>query len=101
MTREERADVMELLKSHRPFYTKKWQSNGYYPIEKLVWNEKAGEYWYIRRKGEEPRKTGWVGGLKGLLNVLTNNGFIISESEFVDTKAFTDEGHKLVGVQLY
>ena len=31
--------IDELLASKRTFYTKRWQGNGYYPIDKFVWNE--------------------------------------------------------------
>ena len=89
-------ELRKLLKSHKTFYTKQWQSNGYYPIDKFVWNEDENEYWVSSYNTKPLRPTYWVGGIEGLLYVLTHNGFIISEGEFKNTKEFSAEGLPLV-----
>ena len=36
--------ALEALESKRTFYAKKWQQNGYYPIEKFVYHEECDCY---------------------------------------------------------
>ena len=97
MSDADRQEVKELLNTHDTFYVKKWQTNGYYPIDKFIWNEEEGEYWVKPFKTKALRKTGWVNGNEGLLDVLVGNAYIISRSEFNDTKKFSDEGLSLIG----
>ena len=89
-------ELRKMLKSHKTFYTKQWQSNGYYPIDKFVWNEDENEYWVSSYKTKPLSPTHWVGGIEGLLYVLTHNGYIISEGEFKNTKECSAEGLPLV-----
>lgn len=82
------------MASRRPFYTKRLQSNGYYPIDKWVWNGESGMYDRIPFKTKTPYHYAEPGMMRF---VLENNPFLISESEFMDPKDGTHEGLPVVG----
>ena len=48
----------EAVDSHGTFYAKRWQSNGYYPIEKYVWDENEQNYEQFVRKTSKGKRRG-------------------------------------------
>ena len=44
-------DASSAWNSQRTFYMRQWQSNGYYPIDKFVWDSERGMYEQQTRKG--------------------------------------------------
>lgn len=85
--------IRELLESHSTFYTKAWQGNGFYPIDKYEWNESVG--CYVRRafKHKSPYPYGYLSSLE---YILKNNPFLVSLGEFMDEKHYTNEGLELI-----
>lgn len=85
--------IDELLASKRTFYTKRWQSNGYYPIDKFVWNEEYETYDRVPFKRKNPYH---YGDLDQIKYVLEHNPFLISVEEFMDNRSYDSEGLPLV-----
>ena len=52
-------DVKTALDSHKTFYAQKWQSNGFYPIKKFVWDEKQKAYEEFDGKINKQGKNFW------------------------------------------
>ena len=52
---EKQKYVSNILDAKKTFYVKKWQSNGYYPIEKYVWNDDEQTWEEFVQKGN-----GWL-----------------------------------------
>lgn len=52
-------DASSALNSQRTFYMKQWQSNGYYPIDKFVWDSERGMYEQQTRKGNSWKSRGY------------------------------------------
>lgn len=45
MKKEKGVQILQkLVSNHQPFYTKKWQQNGYFPITKWEYDEEGDEY---------------------------------------------------------
>ena len=83
------------LSSHRTFYAKKWQQNGYYPIYKFVWSEEQNGYEQFVQK-----TSGWhswgVENLHSISNcnwwmyIFTHNGYILSFNEMTDNSNYNE-----------
>lgn len=68
-------------------YLKRWQSNGYYPLEKAIKAEDGK--WHVHWLKE----FGWSQGFatytdEGFLFCLRNNSYLVSDSPMSDTKEF-------------
>lgn len=85
--------IDELLASKRTFYTKRLQENGYYPIDKFVWDEENGTYDRVPFKHRNPYP---YGNLDEIKYILENNPFLISVEEFMNNKTWGSEGLPLV-----
>lgn len=53
-------DAKTALDSHKTFYAQKWQSNGFYPIDKYVWNEAEKAYEHFTEKINAQGKRFWL-----------------------------------------
>ena len=58
--KERNENVKSILDAKKTFYAKKWQSNGYYPIEKYVWNDDEQTWEYFCQKGNGWHSRGLV-----------------------------------------
>ena len=82
----------EALNSHRDFWVKRWQGNGYYPITHYVWLEEYKQY------DDRWKKTGpfkpWDDSKKlynSQLYVLENNPYIVSFNEMKNNSIYNNE----------
>lgn len=100
--KEQEENVAEILNAKKTFYSKKWQGNGYYPIDKYEWIEeentwerfvqksKGGkEYWHSRGlvRSPQPEKTT---DREWLEFPFTHAGYILSFNEMKDNKHYND-----------
>lgn len=83
----------EALDSHRDFWVKRWQSNGYYPITHYVWHEECQQHDTRWKKLRPFEPSPW--NPKELyeynLYMLENNPYIISFSEMHNPKQYNNE----------
>lgn len=92
----------EAVDSHGTFYAKRWQSNGYYPIEKYVWDENEQNYEQFVRKTSKgkPYWRSWCFRCAGensvekrerLLYIFKNNPYILSFKPMKDTSNYDEK----------
>ena len=84
--------LQELLDSKKTFYTKRIQSNGFYPIDKYEWDETEGAYrcWAYKKKN-------WgCNTNQNLYFVLKNNPYLITAEELFNEHHSTYEGKEEV-----
>ena len=100
--RTQKEDVAKILDAKKTFYSKKWQGNGYYPIQKYEWIEgentweefvqkiKGGkETWlsYGLVRSPQPEK---VTDREWLEYPFLHMSFILSFNEMKDNKHYND-----------
>lgn len=83
--------IEELLASKQTFYTKRWQSNDFYPVDKYTWDETEGKY---HRWGFKKKDWGTIDN-QALLSILRDNPCLISPDEFKDEYHYNGE-YKLI-----
>lgn len=81
-------DVTTALSSHCTFYAKKWQSNGYYPIDKFVWNNEKNMYEQFVKKSDKWVSHGFRGDNHYWQYVFEHNAFILSFEEMTQTRKY-------------
>lgn len=84
--------IEELLASKQTFYTKRWQGNGFYPIDKYTWDESENKY---HRWGFKKKNWGTIDNHM-LLCILRDNPFVISLEEFQDENHYDSENKPVV-----
>lgn len=94
---------LEAANSRGTFYVKRFQSNGYYPIDKYVWNESEQDYEHFVQKISQgkPYWRSWgfqcayekavEDKIKFMLYFLENNPMIISFKPMKDTSSYDDK----------
>lgn len=90
----------EALDGRKTFYAKKWQQNGFYPIDKFVWNEEkqAWENFVQKESGwrsygcsfAKPFQCGdkLITNFTWWLYIFEHGSYIISYNEMTDNKHF-------------
>ena len=95
---ERNENVKSILDAKKTFYAKKWQSNGYYPIEKYVWVEKENTWenfvkkidgWHSRGLVHSPSED--VTDREWLEYPFLHMSFILSFNEMIDDHNFNDK----------
>lgn len=88
MKKEEGMNVLkQILSNHETFYTKIYQSNGYYPIEEYKYDETQGGY--IRRWGARTYPS--VLSISDIMECLTHKEFIFSLKPFSYTNKYEEK----------
>lgn len=88
MKKEEGMNVLkQILSNHETFYTKIYQSNGYYPIEEYKYDEAQGGY--IRRWGARTYPS--VLSINDIMECLTHKEFIFSLKPFSYTNKYEEK----------
>lgn len=94
---------LEAANSRSTFYVKRLQSNGYYPIDKYVWNETEQDYEHFVQKTSQGkyywRSWGFQSScvetvedkIKSMLYFLERNPMIISFNPMKDTRHYDDK----------
>jgi len=94
----------QALDSKKTFYAKRGQQNGYYPIEKFVWDKEQQAYEQFVQKGDGWYSWGFayltplmVGGDTTINNygwwlyIFEHNSFILSDEPMSNNKKFNLE----------
>lgn len=81
-------DVQTALSSHGTFYAKQWQSNGYYPIDKFVWNNEKNMYEQFVKKSDKWVSRGCRGDNHYWQYVFEHTAFILSFEEMTQTRKY-------------
>ena len=97
-------DPKVVLNGRKTFYTKRSQNNGFYPINKFVWNDELGAWEQFVKK-----TSGWhswgcaykdpittsdgkvIDNISWWEYIFTHNSFIISYNEMKDEKSYDDK----------
>lgn len=83
----------EALDSHRDFWVKRWQGNGYYPIYHYVWHEEYQQYdtRWKKLRPFEPSTWDTKELYEYVLYILENNPCIISFDEMQNPKQYNNK----------
>lgn len=100
--KEQEQNVAEILNAKKTFYSKKWQSNDYYPIHKYEWIEEKNTWEEFVQKIEGGKET-WIS--RGLVRSpqpekftdrewlefpFIHASYILSFNEMKDNKHYND-----------
>ena len=85
----------QALDSKKTFYVKKWQQNGYYPIEKFVWDEEQQAYEQFVQKNSGWYSWGFayltptpIDNYNWWLYIFEHNSFILSDEPMSDNNHY-------------
>lgn len=87
----EQISVITALNSKRTFYSKQWQSNGYYPIDKFVWDSERGMYEQLTNKSNKWKSRGYYAENNYWQYIFEHNPFILSFDEMTNTRKYNCE----------
>jgi hypothetical protein len=95
--RTPKENVAKILDAKKTFYSKKWQGNGYYPIEKYEWVEKENTWERFVQKVDGWRSRGLVHSpsedvtdREWIEYPFLHMSFILSFNEMKDNKHYND-----------
>ena len=94
---ERNENVKNILNAKKTFYAKKWQSNGYYPIEKYEWVEKENTWEHFVKKSNAWHSRGLVHSPSENITdrewieyPFLHMSFILSFNEMIDDHNFNE-----------